>query len=130
MTLAVLLFSCKKENSAEPLNESFNTSQATLLSQASFIAATHPTSGNVKLYTQNGINTLVFENFKTDSGPDLRVYLSKSIGNSDFKDLGVLKSTKGNFNYVVSNAINTGTYKYVLIWCKDFSVLFGSATLQ
>ena len=130
IALASILFACKKEKTVEPLNESFNTAQATLLSQASFSSNAHTTSGSVKLYTQNGTKSLVFENFKTDNGPDLRVYLSKSTNNSDFKDLGVLKSTSGNFNYTVDATINTGSYKFVLIWCKDFSVLFGNGLLQ
>ncbi len=128
LVLVALFFACKKE--VEPLNESFNTSQATLLSKGSFSSNAHATSGNVKLYTQNGTKTLVFENFKTDNGPDLRVYLSKTTNNADFKTLGALKSTSGNFNYTVDAAINTDTYKYVLIWCEDFSVLFGNGLLQ
>ena len=130
IALASILFACKKEKTVEPLNESFNTAQATLLLQASFSSNAHTTSGNVKLYSQSGAKTLVFENFKTDNGPDLRVYLSKTTNNSDFKELGVLKSTSGNFNYTVDAAINTGAYKYVLVWCEDFSVLFGNAVIQ
>lgn len=130
MALATILFACKKEKAVVPLNESFNPAQATLLSQGSFSSNAHTTSGSLKLYTQNGAKTLVFENFKTDGGPDLRVYLSKTTNNSDFKELGVLKSTSGNFNYAVDAAINTGSYKFVLVWCEDFSVLFGNGLLQ
>ena len=71
MALATILFACKKEKAVVPLNESFNPAQATLLSQGSFSSNAHTTSGSLKLYTQNGAKTLVFENFKTDGGPDL-----------------------------------------------------------
>jgi thymidine phosphorylase len=69
------------------------------------------------------------EGFKTDSGPDLRVYVSKSTSNSDFIEVGKLKSTSGNFYYAIDGSVNNIDYKYVLIWCEDFSVLFGNAQL-
>ena len=43
--------------------------------------------------------------------------------------LGRLKTNNGNQNYNIAIGINVAKYKYVLIWCKDFSVLFGSAQL-
>ncbi len=130
VAMLTLLVACKKKKQTEPVNETFNTTQTTLLLQGSFSTNAHTTTGNVKLYSQNETKTLVFENFKTDSGPDLRVYLSKTLNNADFKEIGVLKSTTGNFNYTIDATINTTEYKYVLIWCEDFSVLFGNAILQ
>ncbi len=130
VAMLTLLVACKKKKQTEPVNETFNTTQTTLLLQGSFSTNAHTTMGNVKLYSQNETKTLVFENFKTDSGPDLRVYLSKTLNNADFKEVGVLKSTTGNFNYTIDATINTTDYKYVLIWCEDFSVLFGNAILQ
>ena len=49
--------------------------------------------------------------------------------NSDFIEAGKLKATKGNFYYIMNSSINTVDYKYVLIWCEDYSVLFGYAQL-
>ncbi|MBV9667367.1 MAG: DM13 domain-containing protein [Nitrososphaeraceae archaeon] len=50
---------------------------------------------------------------------------------SNFIDLGKLKANNGNQNY---NIIPVGTdlakHNMALIWCKDFSVLFGSAQLN
>lgn len=128
--LSLLIASCKKEKTAEPISATFDASQATLISQGSFSSNAHPTSGAIKLYKQSGQKILVFENFKTDSGPDLKVYLSKTTNNVDVITLGALKSTSGNFNYQMDSAINTNTYNYVLIWCEDFSVLFGNSRLQ
>jgi hypothetical protein len=48
---------------------------------------------------------------------------------TDFADLVRLKANNGNQNYNIPIGINVAKYKYVLIWCKDFSVLFGSAQL-
>jgi Electron transfer DM13 len=36
----------------------------------------------------------------------------------------------GNFFYELSSNINYTTNNRVLIWCEDFSVLFGHAVLQ
>ncbi|MGQ0827356.1 MAG: DM13 domain-containing protein [Bacteroidota bacterium] len=126
----VFLFSCKKDKE-KVVNETFTpAAQDTLIAQGSFSSNAHPTSGTVKLYSKSGAKTLVFEGFKTDPGPDLRVYLSKAANNTAFVELGTLKGTSGNFNYPVNSAVNTAEFKYVLIWCEDFSVLFGNALLQ
>ncbi|MGL4598132.1 MAG: DM13 domain-containing protein, partial [Bacteroidia bacterium] len=97
LCLIISLFSaCKKEEQQDAmLNEVFDTSQATLLVQGTCVANAHPTSGIVKVYLKNGSKHLVFSGFKTDSGPDLRVYLSRATNNIYFIDLGELKSING-----------------------------------
>ncbi len=127
--LIVTFSSCKKED-VDPINEQFNSSGSNLISEGVFSSNSYTTSGAVKLYTQNNTKSIVFENFKTSNGPDLRVYLSTSTTNTSFVDLGKLKSTSGNFSYTLDSNINTSTYKFVLIWCEDFSVLFGNAPLK
>lgn len=127
--ITTTLSSCKKDE-VDPINEQFNASGSSLISEGVFSSNSYSTSGAVKLYTQNNTKTVVFENFKTSNGPDLRVYLSTSTTNSSFIDLGKLKSTSGNFSYTIDSTINTSTYKFVLIWCEDFSVLFGNAPLK
>jgi hypothetical protein len=128
--ISATFLGCKKEKNITPINETYNASTSTLLAQGTFMTNVHATSGTAKLYTEGAKKILVFENFKTDNGPDLRVYLSKATNNRDFKELGVLKSTTGNFSYDVDTTINTNDYKYVIIWCEDFSVLFGNSLLQ
>ncbi len=74
---------------------------------------------------------LRLENFKSTNGPDLYVYLSKdprSIGKGSI-ELGRLKGNIGNQNYHIPENVNLNEYKNVLIWCKQFSVLFGYAEL-
>jgi hypothetical protein len=74
---------------------------------------------------------LRLENFKSTNGPDLYVYLSKdarSIGDG-YVDLGRLKGNVGNQNYHIPDDVNLDEYSHVLIWCKQFSVLFGHANL-
>ena len=64
------------------------------------------------------------------NGPDLYVYLATDKSTSDFVDLGKLKANNGNQNYEVPEGTDLTKYDTVLIWCKSFSVLFGSADLK
>ncbi len=73
---------------------------------------------------------LRFENFKTDEGPGLYVYLSTDQDDDDYINLGKLKGTEGNMNYDVPAGTNTTKYNHALIWCEPFGVLFGYAILE
>jgi len=95
----------------------------------------HKGKGTALLYNiPNGKKLLRFEDFEVTNGPDLYVYLSKKedpkedIEKGDFISLGRLKGTVGNQNYEIEN-LPEG-YKTVIIWCKQFSVLFSFAVLQ
>jgi hypothetical protein len=72
---------------------------------------------------------LRLENFKATNGPDLYVYLSTDKSASDFVSLGRLKGNIGNQNYDIPDGTDLSKYDTVLIWCRAFSVLFGSAEL-
>lgn len=106
--------------------------------KGSFIGASgHQTSGDIRSTRKNDQETVVLQaNFKTDSGPDLKVYLSKDPqGKIDAQetgvlDLGPLKSTSGEQSYPVPSGEKLSSYKSVVIWCKQFSVNFGYATLS
>jgi len=80
--------------------------------------------------TEDGSELLRLENFESTNGPDLHVYLSTEDNASDFVDLGNLKANKGNQNYDIPVGTDLQKYNKVLIWCKTFSVLFGSAELD
>jgi Electron transfer DM13 len=73
---------------------------------------------------------IVQENLKATNGPDLYVYLSTDKGVSDFVNLGRLKGNIGNQNYEIPAGTDPAKYDTVLIWCKAFSTLFGSAKLS
>jgi len=90
----------------------------------------HNTEGAAKVIPlQDGGSLLRLENFRSTNGPNVHVYMSTNKDATDFADLGRLKANNGNQNYNIPIGINVAKYKYVLIWCKDFSVLFGSAQL-
>ena len=127
-SLSALFFSCKK-NTPDMANENLPTGN--VLATGSFVTNKHPTSGSVKVIrdANNKIN-LVFENFKSDNGPDLYVWLSPSTSGSPYEEIGLLKAVTGNFSYELSPGVNYNVNNRVLIWCKRFSVLFGHAVLQ
>jgi Electron transfer DM13 len=125
----MLMISCKKEEVVNVPTTEVATG-LTALFQGTFAGASHPTSGTVKLSKDAaGKKFLVFENFKTDAGPDLRIYLSDDLKATNYTEI-TNKVASGTFQVPVDAAVNTDTKRKVLIWCKQFTVLFGSADLK
>jgi len=126
ITIDISRFSNTDEDVSETQknNKEKNTVE---IRQGSFIDAdsTHFASGDVYVSGQD----ISFVNLDSTNVPDGRVYLSNNIDATDFVDIGSLKGNKGNQNYKVAEDINTQDYKYVLIWCRAFSVLVGSAEI-
>ncbi|MBM3910109.1 MAG: DM13 domain-containing protein [Thaumarchaeota archaeon] len=78
---------------------------------------------------EDGQKLLRLEDFSSTNGPDLYVYLASDSSASDYVSLGRLKANNGNQNYDIPAGFDLSKYDTVLIWCKQFSVLFGSAEL-
>ncbi|NIM26525.1 MAG: hypothetical protein GTN35_00870 [Nitrososphaeria archaeon] len=79
---------------------------------------------------EDGSDVLRLENFESTNGPDLYVYLATDDKATDFVSLGELKANKGNQNYDIPDNTDLTKYSNVLIWCKAFGVLFGSAEIS
>jgi hypothetical protein len=97
-----------------------------------FAGDAHPTAGTaIVLGNGTGQRFLRFEDFETDNGPDLNVYLvNSSTGDvSDYIDLGDLKGNIGDQNYEIPADVDLDVYDEVVIWCVRFSVGFGNALL-
>ncbi len=91
----------------------------------------HNAEGMAKVIRLDDASMILrLENFKATNGPDLYVYLATDKSASDFVDLGRLKGNIGNQNYEIPEGTDFSRYDTVLIWCKAFSVLFGSAELE
>lgn len=101
-----------------------------VISEAPFIARAHDVQGKALLIETKGGKILRFQDFDTINGPDLRIYLASSLGVDDSVDLGPIQGTKGNINYEVSKEVDTSRYNKVLVWCRQFSVLFSYAELK
>jgi Electron transfer DM13 len=107
------------------------------LAEGMFIDRSHPTSGHaIVLSDGTEQRFLRFEDFATDNGPDLNVYLSAAPADApagdfddDFIDLGDLEGNIGPQNYEIASNVDLGRYSTVVIWCVRFGVAFGSAEL-
>lgn len=134
--VAAIAMSCKKDNAsgsaAQPVDTTFNANTATLLKTGTLAGAgSYRVSGTVKLYSFNSKNYIQFTNFSSSNGPDLKVYIATTTTAAQFVSLGTLQSTSATTQtYVVNNPPDFNTHNKVLIWCQQFSVLFGSSTLQ
>ncbi len=101
-----------------------------LLAKAEFHARAHEVEGEALLIDTSGEKIVRFENFETINGPDLRIYLSADLSNDDFIDLGAIRATEGNVNYILPAGTDTSRYNKVLVWCRAFRVLFSYADLS
>jgi len=82
---------------------------------------------------------LRFEDFRVSNGPDLRVILSASVAprtpeevelNDLDLELGRLKGNVGNQNYEIPAEVDLSLYQSVVIYCRQFNVVFSSAPLE
>jgi hypothetical protein len=127
MMAAVTLASCKKdETPATPATD--GKPAGVVIATARIVEgpiAGDKANGDAMIYNDNGTWKLFLSGFSTNAGPDLRVYLSTNSSAASFIDLGKVKSTSGNQTYDIAGNPDLKNYKYVLIWCKQFSVYFG-----
>jgi len=125
------------------VDEALPTAQGGLLAQTlasgRFYSILHPTEGTATIYQMgDGTRVLRFTNFKTSNGPDVHVYMVAAddakdvaaVQRAGFIDLGVLKGNIGDQNYNLGNDLDLAKYRAVSIWCKRFSVNFGTAPLM
>lgn len=130
----VVMNEFSKQNSTVNENMSTNMTNNTNPLMGNFVGAGdgfHNVEGVAKVITlSDGKTFLRLENLKATNGPDLYVYLSADKGSSDIVDLGRLKGNIGNQNYEIPTGTDLAKYNTVLIWCKAFSTLFGSAKVS
>ena len=112
---------------------STSTTRQDTLRTGSFVGVgdgIHNAEGIAKVIPlQDGSDILRLENLQVTNGPDLYVYLATDKSASDIVSLGKLKANNGNQNYNIPLETDLTKYDTVLIWCRPFSVLFGSAEL-
>jgi hypothetical protein len=99
----------------------------------------HPGEGIAKVLNDGTDQRFLrFEEFATDNGPDLNVYLTTADADADasdfgvggeFVDLGDLKGNIGEQNYEIPADVDLGQFDTVVIWCVRFGVAFASADL-
>ena len=131
--LILTVCACTAENTtptAPAPSTTFDPAKATLLKQGVLMGVNHTASGTAAVYDNNGKKVVYLDPFNSQSGPDLKVYLSKDINASSYINLGALKSTSGMQSYDVPGTPDLSQYTYIHIWCEQFTVVFARAELQ
>lgn len=109
------------------------------LSDAAFVTQEHATTGRALLVElPDGSRVVRLEGFATSDGPDLDVWVTDRPAGAEWDvyddgrwvDLGELKGTDGNQNYLVPPGTDLAGLTSVVIWCDRFDVAFGSAPLD
>ena len=110
----------------------------TTVATGSFHSNAHDTRGTATILSlSDGRRVLRLTNFATSNGPDVRVYLvaapdvqdNATVKTAGFVELGPMKGNIGDQNYEIPSTVDLASYRTVTIWCKRFSVNFGSAPL-
>lgn len=124
---------------SEPMPE-MPVAEVVTVVQGSFVPRSHPASGVAKVLNDGSEQRFLrFEDFETDNGPDLNVYLTTADADADsgefgqsgqFVDLGDLKGNIGPQNYEIPSDVDLGEFDTVVIWCVRFGVAFGAADLS
>ena len=123
------------------VNEQFPTASAagSQLAAGQFHSGAHETKGMATVFQlADGKKALRLTNFQTSNGPDVHVYLvaaqdakdNDRVTKAEYVDLGTLKGNIGDQNYEWPAGADLGKYRSVTIWCKRFSVNFGTAPLN
>ena len=127
----------------QKVNEQFPTASAadttTKLASGQFHSGAHETKGAATIFRlADDRRTLRLTNFETSNGPDVHVYLvaaedakdDATVKNAGFIDVASLKGNIGDQNYDLPANADLTKYRAVTIWCKRFSVNFGTAPLM
>ena len=103
--------------------------------EGTFVEVAHDTIGTAKILVEDGVSYVKFDDaFKTDDGPDLFVLLHRdavpeTYKPDDYLNLGELQAIRGTQRYEIPDGTDIAEYASVVIWCREFDVTFGYATL-
>ena len=107
------------------------------VAEGDFIDRSHPGEGRAVVLTDGTSERFLrFEDFRTDNGPDLNVYLTTGPADGDsgsfdddFIDLGDLRGNVGPQNYAIPEGVDLDRYDTVVVWCVRFGSAFTAADL-
>lgn len=140
--VSMFIFSCQTEDEPQPIDEMREPvvnvappQNATSSKMGTFVGYAHALSGKSLLYTDaTNSRTLRLEEFTMTPGPDVFVFLSKSNNYSKANVISLVKLNDGynksSLNIAVDPSIDLSTHKFVLVYCVQFSSLFGYAELK
>lgn len=111
------------------------------LAAGELITHEHETTGTVRIIENpDGTRVLTLENLATSNGPDVHVWLAATpvvpgfdgwflADDAAYVDLGVIKGNLGNQVYDIPADVDLGQYPSVYLWCAQFAVSFGAASI-
>ena len=106
------------------------TPTETVLFSGKFVTSASTSSGTAKIVEDKEKKRfLVLENLKSDSGPDLRIYVAEGKNLSNAVEI-TTNITIGNSKIEIPKTADLTKQKNILIWCKQYSVLFGYVELK
>jgi hypothetical protein len=130
LSITLLISACKKEEIIVDETPIVLAPTVKTLLSGTFVNDVHSVSGTAKIIEEtDGKRYLIMENLKSESGPDLRVYLSEDNTVKSATQI-LIDVPGGNSKTILPTGANIDKQKSVLIWCQKFSVLFGHATLK
>ncbi len=101
------------------------TPRIVTLTQGRFVERSHPGSGVASVITDGSDQRFLrFEDFSTDNGPDLFVYLTSAAADADagdfgvdgeFVNLGSLKGNVGDHNYEIPPTVDLDEFSTVVV---------------
>lgn len=126
-------------STASPVQTPAPVALPTELASGTFQSQEHTTTGTATLVRlPDGSRLIRLENLASSDGPDVKIWLSELEAGGDwykyrsgrYVDLGLVKATHGNQNYIVPADADLSGLTTVVLWCDRFSVAFGSAALS
>jgi hypothetical protein len=114
------------------------TAQNNILASGSFMTVEqdHPTEGTARIVNENGKRYLEFDSaFTTAQGPDVKIVFHQNqsipvnLKEGEYITLTSLQSFEGSQRYLLPDDLDISQYKSVGIWCRQFNVTFGYASL-
>jgi hypothetical protein len=136
--LSVTLAACTSDepkplqigNVQEPSKDAGPPTDTIATMTGTFASFAHNLSGKAVIYIDTGNKRILrLENFTMNQGPDVYVFLSKSNNYSAANTIaaGVLKESysKSNLTLNLDDTVDLNVHKFVLVYCVQFSSLFG-----
>jgi hypothetical protein len=123
------------------VNESFpdlSLEADKILAVGNFHSVAHASKGTATIHQlADGRRILRLTDFETSNGPDVRILLvavddavdHATVARAGYIELGALKGNVGAQNYDIPAEVDLAKYRAVTVWCRRFSVNFGTAPL-
>jgi hypothetical protein len=134
LIISFLVISCSKNDTPATTTEPpppLDTTVTDVRYMGNFINGPYGTTrGVARIVSTGGKLQLRISEFSVNSGPDLKVYISRERQPLNFIRLGSLRALTGDQLYDITGTPDFSDFRYVLIHCEKFNHLFGSAELM